>query len=387
MIRRTVSLLGALLVVLLCASATFAQGSRIDGKVLDQNGKPYPDVTVSLDNTSNGQHFSLKTNKNGEFTQLGLAGGNYKITLTNAKDQLNYSEMVPLNEGDRKAVVIDLKEIAAQQAAAHPDEEKKREDAEKAQKDMKQHFDNGVKAMQASTDLAAQIRTASKDQKSALQQQRTTDCQTALTEFEQAAKGVDPKQVKNQATISGNLGEAYECVGRYDDAATEYQKASTLQPDPGYYTGLATNLAKSAAALTDPTAADAKLNDANSACEKAAALDTTEPTAAATCWKNVGIVLVNKGDPKAAPALQKATQADPKDAQTWCLLGNALTAAIDGKQEGNKIVYTFPPGIREAYQKCMQLAPNTPNAEAAKEALAELDQMSGGTKTTVIEKH
>ncbi|HWG58076.1 MAG TPA: carboxypeptidase regulatory-like domain-containing protein [Candidatus Acidoferrales bacterium] len=386
MIRKIVSIWGVLLFALLCSSAAFAQG-RLDGKIMDQNGKPYAGVTVTLENTANGQRFTAKTNKNGEFTQLGMTGGIYKVTLTNEADHLNFTEPFQVKDGQDNHMEINLKDIMAQQAAAHPEEQKKREEEEKAQKDMKLHFDNGVKAMQAGSALATQIRTAPKDQKSALEQQRTADCQTAVTEFQQAEKGVDPKQVNNQVTISGNLGEALECAGHYDDAAAAYQKASTLKPDANLYNGLATNLAKSAAAQTDPKVADAKLADANAACEKASALDPTNKAAAATCWKNVGIVLENKGDPKAAPALQKATEADPKDAQTWFLLGNALTAQIDGKQEGGKIVYTFPPGLREAYQKCIDLAPNAPIATQAKQALAELSQMSGGTKTTVIEKH
>lgn len=382
MIRKIVSIAGVLLVALLCASAAFAQG-RLDGKVMDQNGKPYPGVTVTLENTGNGQHFTLKTNKNGEFTQLGLSGGVYKVTLTKDADHLNFSEPFQVKDGQDNHLEINLKDIMAQQAAANPEAEKKRAEQEKAQKEMKQHFDNGVKAMQGSTDLATQIRTAAKDQKAALQQQRTADCQTAITEFEEAEKGVDPKQVKNQATIAGNLGNAYECVGRYDDAVASFQKASTLAPEAGYYMGLATNLARSAAALTDPAASTAKLADANAACEKAAAIDPTNKASAAACWKNVGIVLENKGDPKAAAALQKATEADPKDAQTWLLLGNALTLQIGGKEQGGKMIYTFPPGIREAYQKAIDLAPNTSTAQQAKEALGGLDQMSGGEKATV----
>ena len=56
---------------------------------------------------------------------------------------------------------------------------------------------------------------------------------------------------------------------------------------------------------------------------------------------------------EAVAPLQKAAQADPKDQITWYMLGSALTATIDTKQEGDKMTYIIPPGTGEAYQKCI----------------------------------
>ena len=107
------------------------------------------------------------------------------------------------------------------------------------------------------------------------------------------------------------------------------------------------NLANAAAA--QPTLDKAKLADASAACDKAAAAD---PTMAARCWKNIGIILSNKNhQPDAVAPLQKATQLDPKDAQAWFLLGGALSAQITPKQEGDKMTYVIPPGTTEAYHK------------------------------------
>jgi tetratricopeptide (TPR) repeat protein len=180
------------------------------------------------------------------------------------------------------------------------------------------------------------------------------------------------------------LGSASECAGKYDDAAAAFQKATDLQPSAPLYRGLSTNLAKAGASLTDPAAIQAKVTEAEAACDKAGALD---PASTAPCYKNVGIALYNKQRQKEATgALQKAAQTDPKDAQTWFLLGSCLAAQIDSKEEGGKEVYTVLPGTREAYQKCIDTAPSGPYAPQCKAGLDELAQLSGGVATSVGKK-
>jgi hypothetical protein len=80
---------------------------------------------------------------------------------------------------------------------------------------------------------------------------------------------------------------------------------------------------------------------------------------------------------------QKATQANPKDAQAWFLLGSAFTGTIDTKQEGDKVVYIIPPGTAESYQKCIDADPNGPYAPQAKAALDNIAQLSGGVQTQI----
>jgi len=81
--------------------------------------------------------------------------------------------------------------------------------------------------------------------------------------------------------------------------------------------------------------------------------------------------------------LQKATTADPKDAQAWYLLGSAYTGTIETKQEGDKMTYIIPSGTAEAYQKCIDADPNGSYAAQCKMMLDGLAAMSGGDATTV----
>src|SRR6202789_1113007 len=313
--RRAISVFGAFLLVLTFALAAFAQDSgRLNGEILDKDGKPYADVTVSLKNQETGQVYTIKTDKSGKFVQLGMRGGIYTVTSTNAKDGFNFSEKMLINLDKDNEYKLNGKEAMAQ-GGRRPKEKKK----------------------------------------------------------------------KNHAFVWGNLGAAEECAGKYGDAASSFQKASDLAPTAGYYTGLATNEANLGASLTDPKESASKFTDANAACDKAVALD---PAGGAVCWKNLGIVLSNKGRMKdAITPLQKATTADPKDAQSWFMLGNAMTATIEPKQEGDKMTYIIPPGTKEAYQKAIDLGgAGSSVATQAQAALDGLNAMSGGEDTSIGKK-
>ena len=163
-----------------------------------------------------------------------------------------------MQDGQENNYKLDLKQVMAATAAAHPDEAKKKEETEDKFKIMKQHFDAGVAALGAANDLKTQIKSAPADQKASLQAQRVTDCTTAATEFGQAVQNLGEKEVNNRAMILGNLGSANECAGKYQDAADAFQKAIDTKPVGGYYVGLATNLANAGAASTNAKDSEAK---------------------------------------------------------------------------------------------------------------------------------
>jgi tetratricopeptide (TPR) repeat protein len=380
--RKAMLVFGAWLLVCMFATIAAAQGTgRIDGEITGLDGAPYADKTVLLKNPDTGQTFTLKTDKNGKFTQLALRSAVYTVTLPD----INYTEKFQVTDGQDNNYKLNLKELAAATAAAHPEENKKKEDDADKFKNMKAHFDAGVAAMTTSDSLRTQLRTAAPDQRSSLQSQRTASCTTASTEFAQAEQAVAEKDVNNHAMILGNLGQAQECAGKYEDAAASYQKAIGLKPAPSYYTGLATNLAQAGAASTDPKVSSQKFADATAACEKASVPDPATPNAPVSdvCWKNVGIVLNNKGRmPEAAAALQKATTIDPKDQLAWSLLGGSYTGMIDSKQQGDKMVFVIPPGTKDAYQKCIDLGPDTGLGKSCKDQMDQLAAFGGGEDTS-----
>ena len=384
--RRLITACAALVMFLLLATIAGAQTGRAMGQVFDRDGKPWADITITIKSDS-GRTFTVKTDKNGKFSQIGLTGGLYTFTLTDTAGTLSFTEKHQIGADGDTEVDFNFKQLAAQ-AGPSPEEQKKREESANKFKEMASHFNAGKAALDDAEGLRKQLAAAPADQKSALQDKMKTDYDTAITELQQAEQGVLPKDVKNHAVVWSTLGQAYDREDRFDDAAGAYQKAIEQNPQPSYYVDLSTALVNVAVALTDPAALTSKLADAGAACDKATALDTTTTAATtARCWKNEGIVLSNKGHlTEAIVPLQKASQADPKDAQTWFLLGGALASQIVTKQDGNKLTYTFPPGLTDAYQQCIAADPNGPYAAQAKATLDGLAQLSGGTSTIVNEK-
>jgi tetratricopeptide (TPR) repeat protein len=379
--RRLTPIWAMVALALLVPAIAAAQGStRVEGQVMDPQGNPWPDVTIEIKSVDSGQTLTVKTDKEGRYSQLLPRGGVYTTVLLNEKANLNFTEKHNVNAGQVNTITFNFKELieqAAQAKAANAEEQKKAAEQAAAFSNMKGHFDAGIAAINDSNQVRQQLATAPADQKSALQDKLKADGQTAVTEFQQAEQGAtDPK---NHALIWANLGQAYDTAGDPTNAANSYQKAIDLQPQPTYYVSLSTALAKAGTAQNDPAVTSQKVADAGAACDKAAALD---PMTASPCWKNIGIVLNNKGDLKdAILPFQKAAQANPKDAQTWFLLGGAYTGTIDTRQEGDKVVYIVPPGTTEAYQKCIDADPNGPYAPQAKLALDGIAQLSGGVQT------
>ncbi len=341
---------------------------------MDIQGTPYPGVVVTITNKDNGQSFVVKTDKNGNYAQVGLQPGIYNVNFK--KDVINYTDQVQITTASEKGAILNenFKAIAAKEgydAAAA----KKQEEAANKFKVMKTHFDNGIHAMSDADATKQQLMSSPADQKPTLQAKLNTDYQTAVTEFEQAQQSA-PAKDPNLPTILGNLGVAYDGAGKYPEAVATLQQAVALKPTPGLYLQLGTDLARVG-----------KLPDAGAACDQAATLDPTDKTMAENCYKNIGVVLTNSGNMKDAIApLQKATTLNPKDADAWYLLGNALTAQIDTKKEGGKEIYIIPPGTTDAYHTYLELAPNGPHAADAKASLDSLAQLSGGASTTVITK-
>jgi len=371
----------AALVMCLAFAAVARAQAGVAGQVLDRDGKPWPDVTVTVKG-ENGRTFTLKTDKDGKFNQIGMTPGLYTVTFTHTPELTGYTMQKQISTGDNTDFSINFKQLLAQQGV-NPEEQKKREEAQNQFKNMKVHVDAGVAALGDADELRKQLKTAPADQKSGIQDKMNADYQTAISELQQAEQAVGTKDTKNHAVILSNLAIADNLAGHYDDSISAYQKAIELNPQAGYYAGLSQALANSSATQTDPAAVSSKIAEAGADCDKASALDPT-PAANARCWKNIGIVLTNKGDLKNAIApLGKATQADPKDAQAWYLLGSAYTGTIETKQEGDKMTYVIPPGTSDAYQKCIDADPNGPYAPQCKSMLDSLAQMAGGEATTV----
>jgi tetratricopeptide (TPR) repeat protein len=193
-----------------------------------------------------------------------------------------------------------------------------------------------------------------------------------VTELE-AAKSSAGEKDPNLHLVWARLGDAYDTDGRTDDAINAYKQAIESKPSAAYYNNLGGILGRAG-----------KIPEAMEAYKKSAELD---PTNAAQAYRNGGITLYNAGKMKdAVEPLKKATELDPKSAQAWYLLGASLVGSMDYKQVGNKLEVQVQPGTVEAYQKALELDPNGPYGQQAKQGLEALQQIAPGIDTKTKRK-
>lgn len=81
--RNLLTLALAACTVFLFAAPGQAQTGALQGKVLDAKGNPLEKAVVTIEFTDGiNRKYEVKTNKKGEFIQIGLAPGNYKATAS-----------------------------------------------------------------------------------------------------------------------------------------------------------------------------------------------------------------------------------------------------------------------------------------------------------------
>jgi tetratricopeptide (TPR) repeat protein len=366
---------GALVTVL--APHAAAQNGSIAGTILDINGKAWFGLNVEAV-SEQGQKFDAKTNAEGRFEIRNLRAGVYKVTITtfpppNEKQQPVQMGQLKVTSGEEAKADMNFKEIMAKQGA-EATEQAKKQDAEKQKfEGMKAHYTAGAALLEQERKEKDDLAKAPADQRDAAKQNLKDLSDKTAAEFQAAQKTASEKD-PNQHLLWAKLGESYDLAGRNDEAAQAYQQAIAAKPDdPGYYNNLGNVLARAG-----------KIDEARAAYTKSAELD---PTKAATAWRNFGISLynANRGGDAVEP-LQKSAELDPKSAQTWYLLGACLVYKMTVKKVGDKDVPEFAPGTIEAYQKAVELDPNGPFGQQAKEGLAQLQQMAPGIDIKVNAK-
>jgi tetratricopeptide (TPR) repeat protein len=110
-----------------------------------------------------------------------------------------------------------------------------------------------------------------------------------------------------------------------------------------------------------------KFDEAQAELTKAATLD---PPNAGRYFFNLGALLTNNGQAEpAGQAFKKAIEADPNYADAYYQYGLYLVSKAQISADGK---VTPPPGTAEAFQKYVELRPDGPNAQAAKDMLTTL---------------
>lgn len=328
-----VTLLALLLGV--CAMPVAAQNTgTVKGWVKDQDGKPMSDGVVVWTNRDTGGKKEIKTNKNGEYFSVGLGPGTYDVQVMQNGQKVDFINSVPMGVGDVKELNFDVKKDIAQALAKSgvTDEQLK-----KQQESQKQN--EKIKGLNAKLAEARDLEKAG-------------NYDQAITILQEATNSDPTKDL-----LWGYLGDAYRGAKKYPEAIDAYQKALAINATSGaYHNSLADAYAKS--------------GQTDKAVTEYAAAAQAEPANAATYYFNEGAVFTNSGKvDEALTAFDKAIQADPNRADAYYWKGvNLMSKATTGK-DGK---FVAPPGTAEAFQKYLELKPDGPLAQGAKDLLASL---------------
>ncbi len=295
--------------VVALARPAAAQG-LVQGVVVDASGQPVEGASVVIEAEGTNRHFDMKTNKKGEFMQIGLSSGPYKVTAT--KDKLTATQQVRVSQGRPANARLVLG------AAASP--------AEAA----------AVTALRKVLDDAIAASNAGR--------------------YDDAIAGFQ-KALETQPTCPQcyyNIGLNYAQKKDYENAIANYKKAIEQKADyADAYSGLASVYN-----------AQRKFDEAAAASAKAAELATTAGGpggGSADALFNQGVVLWNGGKvAEAKKAFEAAIQANPNHAEAHYQLGMALV------NEGNLA------GAAGEFETYLKLAPNGANAATAKSLVEQL---------------
>lgn len=287
----------------------------VKGVVKDDKGQAVEGAKITIEFQDGvNRKFEGKTDKKGEFLQIGLQPGNYKITAV--KDKLTASQSVRVRIGQTSETVLMLG-IAA--AAGSAEQAKKNADLKKA-------FEEGVEAS----------RGGRQDE--------------AITAFNHAIE-------INAGCFDCyyNIGYAYAQKKEYDKAETAYKKAVEIKPDyPEAFSGLA-NIYNAQRKFDEAAAASTK------AAELAGAGAAGGAAGNADAAFNQGVILWNAGKvAEAKKQFESVIAANPSHAEAHYQLGMALV------NEGNL------GGAATEFETYLKLAPTGPNAAQAKALVAQL---------------
>ncbi len=353
----------------ICSPSALAQASgTVKGVAKDAQGNPLADAVVVYANQDNGQKYTLKTNKKGEYFSLGLTPGQYSVTLyRNADDAKANKELFHFNKFqvalDENTLDFDLKkqaEDAAKGQGLTPEQVKQMQEAQEKQKKESTTIKAlNEKIVAANTSIkAGDFDAAIATLTEATQMDATRD--VIWAQLADAYRGSALKQT-----------DPAEKSKRFGEAVVDYQKAIDIkQKNIETATKKDPNDNKQLAAyynnLGEASGKSGKIDDAIKAYGQAAQVN---PEAAAGYYYNMGAVLTNAGKvDEAIAAFDKCIAADPNRADAYYQKGvNMIGKAT---LQGDKMV--APPGTAEAFNKYLELAPTGPYADVAKQMLASI---------------
>lgn len=339
---------------LFTATAACAQEApgKIHGKVIDPTGVPKTNGTVGLSSDSGKTlKYSLPVDAQGNFTGDNIAPGTYTMVYK-----------TPEMAADKVADQIDGVKIVSGQDTAQDDDlsrqayiDKLTPEQRKQVEEVKKKNAEAIKGNAVVMNLNADLKQAREDNNN-----KQFDKAEALMLKDTAVPIKSDGEIIWYELAISQMGQK-----KYDDAITSLKKTVELatankKQNPELLGGAQGQLGE-AYAMTN------KGDDAAAAYDAAAKVN---PTKAGAYYTNEAIVLqkANNLDGSAAAA-DKAIAANPALPLPYYLKGQALIPKATTDPKGN---WVLPPGMVDAYQKYLELAPTGPYAQSVTEVLQGL---------------
>jgi tetratricopeptide (TPR) repeat protein len=357
--------------LLFLAFTSFAQITAIEGVVKGADGKPVQGAVIQIVRTDIKGNYKVKTDKKGHYIYNGLPMGTYNLSCEIDGKEVDKVNNVRTHPGDPLQMDFDAGKAVAAQAAQQQAMQQAMQtgqlskDQERGMSaEQKKAFEEQMKKREADMKKNAALNEAYNAGKSAMDA-NPPNLQQAVESFTKAAELADTDN--NRLAVYSNLAEAYQKLAatktgpEFDDAIQKcldtYTKALALKPDDA---GMHNNYGLALAKAKKYTEAQAEL-------EKAAQLD---PAQAGKYYYNLGATEINAGQTEpAAAAFKKAMEATPPYSDAFYQYAVTLVSKASIGSDGK---VTPAPETIEAFQKYLEIAPNGPYAQQAKEMLATL---------------
>jgi tetratricopeptide (TPR) repeat protein len=286
----------------------------VKGVVKDEKGQPVEGAKITIEFQGGvNRKFEGKSDKRGEFLQIGLQPGEYKVVAE--KDKLGAAQVVRVRLGAAAETVLVLGAAGAAGGG----------EAAKKAAELRKVFDEGVAAS------------------------REGKHDDAIASFNKAIE-------LNPACYDCyyNIGFSNAQKKDYEKAEVAFKKAIELKPDyVDAYGGLA-NVYNAQRKFDEAAAASAKVAELGAGAGGAGGGN-------ADAMYNQGVILWNAGKiPEAKKQFEAAVAANPNHAESHYQLGMALV------NEGNMA------GAANEFETYLKLSPNGPNAAQAKALVAQL---------------
>ncbi len=310
------------------------------------------DIKLTTDRTNEDKNrkyqYSFPVNATGDYTGTGIAPGKYILFFIVNGKTVDFVDNVEIKAG------VDL---------AQNDDMTREEFLKNMTPEQKKQIEEFKKQNAATMAANKTVGNLNALLTQARDNEKAGKYDDAVSEMQQATS-----QKPDEAILWLELGNAQLGAKKYDDSVTAFQKAAdtnaaSKKPSAAVPGSAYNNMGQAYAKLNKP-------QDALGAYDKAA---QAEPAKAGVYYFNEAVTLYNTGaHTESATAADKAIAADPTKADAYYIKGQSLIDKATSDPKTQKI--QAPPGCLEAYLKYLELAPNGSHAEDVKGIVAAFDE-------------